>query len=269
MKKIKNSKIYMFIITLLITVFACAVVQAEEVISVQRHDTANKVVLAKEHKAKYGIANDFAKMIKKENQKVFVQTFSLKKGEEEKGGKLVQSKFCNFDGLVGAAQITSSNKKVEGSVATPLSNLTYISQVIADKDFATQMHIEMVSANQKTKAKGKGQIFRWGAEDLIGNDRQMAALKKLGFDHPVKMTIIAFKEKDKESNIIKGLKAAVAGVGIWKTAKDWNNEYMDLNGLLTSALMLQSLSGGGNTISPLAGQANLYAVETTQLCGGF
>lgn len=209
-------------------------------------------------------------LLQQSMEKFYIESYDIEIGEEEKGGEKVYAEFKKLDNVLGATQIVSPNKKLDVSIASPLAKKMRISTLVVDKPFAIKIHDAMQSANRMTVAKQKGQLFRWGCENFEASEETYEALSQLGIEQPVKMTIIAIKQKDKESYLVKGVKGLVAVTGLWKTAKDWNNDYADLTPLLTSALMIQSIAGGnGGAISPMIGTSQMYAVEASQLYGGF
>lgn len=210
-------------------------------------------------------------LLRQSNAVVYVQSCDLEIGREEEGGNIVHDSWNKVDRLIGFQQMVANNKKVDFTVASPLSKKMRISALILDKKDAVKLHYTMLATNRQTAAKQVGQIFRWGTEKYTPSEALQEELLEVGIKEPVKMTVIATKQKDKESMLVKAIKGAVAVTGLIKTARDWNNDYADLTPLLTSALMIQSIAGGGQNgmMSPMSTSAQMYAVDTATLAGGF
>lgn len=210
-------------------------------------------------------------LLQRSKANVFIEAYDLRIGEEEKGGEQVANRRIKVDTLIGMQQLVSNNEKLPATVASPHSKKMRISAVLLDMNEAVKLHATLAATNNQTASKQVGQVFRWGTEEYQpASDAIATKLAKMGITNPVKMTIIACKEKDKQSNLIKALKGLVAVTGIWKTANDWHNDYADLTPLLTSAFMLQSIAAGnGNSMMFGGVSPQTYAVSASQLSGGF
>ena len=193
---------------------------------------------------------------------IIVRSFDLEKGKEDKGGVLVADKVVETDVVLGPQKLAAPSK--EFSFASPLANKTRITTAIVPKAMAVKIHGSLSASNQRTAARQIGQLYRWGTEEVSISQELRDNLESIGIVDPVRMTIIANKEKDKQSNIIKGLKAAVAAIGLYKGVKDLGNDYADMSSLLTSAMMIESLARGG--VNALC---NTTSVAVSSLSGGF